>query len=185
MSEKESKKSQSDFVFSFFVDHPNEDLTTASVVEWATDEWLRINSARLKDPDRAIRKLAELGLIQKLANGLYRYTPEHIVAVEDRPKSKRQKLSAGEKSRSCAACGLGSATETAVEPVRISDSSPATMLLCRSHADMYRRTGALDLCTNLFTALANEARSRGDQDLIDLCNQVLANIRAFNVAHSN
>lgn len=179
MEEERRRLSQSDFVLSYFVEHPNEDLTTASVVDWATDEWFRVNSSRFKDPDRAIRRLAELGLIQQLSKGLYRYVPDHIVPVEDRPKSKRQTSDSAVKNRVCAACGRGSATDAAVEAVRISEETPATMLLCRIHADLYRRVGALDLCANLFAALAVEANGRGDDDLASFCNRMIADIHTF------
>lgn len=185
MNPRTGKISQADFIFSYFHDHPNEDLTTTSVVDWATEEWYRLNSTRFKDPDRAIRKLAELGLVEQLGKGLYRYTPNYIVPIEDRPKPKRTGPTTAEKMRRCAACGLGEVTGTAVEPVQISASTPATMLLCRRHADLFRRTGALDLCTNFFAALANEAHGRGDQDLVKFCHRVVEDIQAFTTAQSS
>jgi hypothetical protein len=185
MTENERRQSQADFIFSYFQDHPNEDLTTASVVDWATEEWYRRNASRLKDPDRAIRKLAETGLVQQLAKGLYRYTPNHIVPVEDRPKPKSRGVGSGPKNRICAACGFGNETSTAVETVSISNSTAATISLCRKHADMYRRSGVLDFCTRYFTAISTEASARGDSELADLCRRLISEIAAFTFANTD
>lgn len=173
------KKSQVDFIFAYFREHPNEDLTTECVVDWATNEWYLHYGARLKDPDRAIRKLAELGKILKISNGIYKYIPDFLVPPEGRPKHRVSPRNDSAPVRRCAACGLGEATLTSVEKVEIIAGNAATIFLCRQHADMFRYYGVLDFAQEYFRILASNAAQRGDLLMKSFCEKVQLDLTEF------
>jgi hypothetical protein len=65
-------------VFNYFKRNPNIDAKTADVVDWVNQIWKRKKNTPLRDPDRGIRKLAEIGILKKQSAGLYRYTPSEV-----------------------------------------------------------------------------------------------------------
>jgi hypothetical protein len=62
-------------VFNYFKRNPNIDAKTADVVDWAKPIWERKNTTVFRDPDRSIRRLAQIGVLTKQSKGLYRYSP--------------------------------------------------------------------------------------------------------------
>lgn len=74
---------QVDLIMEFFQQHPNRDIPTEEVVDWVTVEWERRKGTKFRDPDRAIRMLAQQGQLIKLKNGLYRYDPDLVQKRDD------------------------------------------------------------------------------------------------------
>ena len=63
--------SQSDLLMEYFKKHPNCDIKHPEIVDWATTEWKKRHNSVFRDPDRAIRKLYQSGMLQKIGKGVY------------------------------------------------------------------------------------------------------------------
>ncbi|MDR2105696.1 MAG: type IV toxin-antitoxin system AbiEi family antitoxin domain-containing protein [Deferribacteraceae bacterium] len=72
---------QENLVKEFFLNNPNRDIKHPEVVDWLTVEWKNRKGGVFCDPDRQIRRLAQIGWLQKISKGVYRYDP---ALVEDR-----------------------------------------------------------------------------------------------------
>ena len=58
--------SQSDLLMEYFEKNPNRDISHPEIVDWATTEWKKKHNSIFRDPDRAIRKLHQSGILQKI-----------------------------------------------------------------------------------------------------------------------
>ena len=52
------------------------------VVDWATRAWLERTGSVFRDPDRAIRKLYQVGKLQKITIGIYMFDPSTVATRE-------------------------------------------------------------------------------------------------------
>ncbi len=155
---------QKGLIFSYFKQHPDRDIPTAEVVDWATAEYLRLTGKPLRDPDRMIRSLYSEGQLIKVENGLYRYDRYML-----RDDAEDANFTAAQKSEilrngdyRCAMCG---ATREAgavlhVDHIRPRDKGgKATIdngqVLCSQHNNFKRTTVRLrpaSACTDRSTS---------------------------------
>jgi len=68
--------SQSDFIFSYYKNNPGREIPHSEVVDWATIEFEKKFGLKIRDPDRAIRKLSQSGFLIMIKKGVYKYDPE-------------------------------------------------------------------------------------------------------------
>lgn len=68
--------SQADFILSYYKKNPCRDIPHSEVVDWATIEFPKKFGVKLRDPDRAIRKLAQKGFLIKVKKGVYKFDPK-------------------------------------------------------------------------------------------------------------
>lgn len=87
----ERRVTQKGLIFEYFMARPNQDIPTPEVVDWATEEYLRITGKPLRDPDRMIRSLFEEGKLIKEQIGLYRYDPEAVTDKSEENFTASQK----------------------------------------------------------------------------------------------
>ena len=64
--EKEQKTTQSSLVKDYFLKRPNRDISHPEVVDYVTAQWKELTGTVFRDPDRAIRKLYQEGLLVKV-----------------------------------------------------------------------------------------------------------------------
>ena len=69
------KMTQEELIRSYYVKRPGNPIPTSEVVDWATVEWQKDKKTPLIDPDGAIRKLAQSGMLVKIGKGVYKYDP--------------------------------------------------------------------------------------------------------------
>lgn len=74
---------QTDLLMEYFRKHLKKDIPHPEIVDWATAEWNKRNKTVFRDPDRAIRKLHQSGILIKVHKGIYRYDPEFVKRRED------------------------------------------------------------------------------------------------------
>lgn len=105
-------KSQKEYIYDYFVAHPDRDITTDELVNAVVPFYERKTGKRLKDPDRAIRTLYDEGKLIKAATGLYRYDSKHIDTKETLYSPPPPEIIAAAKARDgykCVVCCRGEA----------------------------------------------------------------------------
>ncbi|QIA67731.1 HNH endonuclease [Spiroplasma citri] len=104
-----SKITQSEIIFNYFKNNPNREIRHPEIVDFTTKQYKQLTGNEFRDPDRAIRKLYQQGLLIKVSKGIYKYDPDFI--GNDRTKNlfsekdKKKILQLG--NYKCAICGLG------------------------------------------------------------------------------
>ena len=101
-------KSISELIMDFFEQHLNEDLPHGPVVDWVTEEYLRLSGKPPRDPWREIRHLSQKGKLIKVRKGVYRYDPDNIKQIEllDFSPEVKSKIFQRDNYR-CVVCHLG------------------------------------------------------------------------------
>lgn len=66
---------QTELIESYFKSNPNRDIPHPEVVDWSVNQWKLLTGNVLRDPDRAIRKLHQDGILIKVTKGVYKYDP--------------------------------------------------------------------------------------------------------------
>lgn len=67
--------SQLDFVLAYFQNRPNEVIPHSKSKPEIEELWYAEFGTRMEDPDRAIRRLYEDGILQRVSKGVYQYSP--------------------------------------------------------------------------------------------------------------
>lgn len=85
---------QNDLIKQYFIQNPHRDIAHPEIVDWVTAEYERLTNEKFRDPDRAIRKLAQEGFLIKVSKGIYRYEPDavHKRALEDFTPSQKKRF---------------------------------------------------------------------------------------------
>ena len=102
------KITQTELVMEYFMTHPNRDIEHPEVVDWLTKEYQERTGRTFRDPDRAIRKLAQAGKLIKIRKGVYKYDPDLITnpELEDFTPAQREQIFKRDNYR-CVMCGKG------------------------------------------------------------------------------
>lgn len=176
------KKSQREFIFSYFKERPNQDIPTHEAVDWATREWRKLKKRPLRDPDRQIRKLAELGWLVKAAKGLYRYDPAAFEnrELEEFTPAQKQAIIERDDGR-CVVCGMGEAEgfEIQVDHIKSRERGgkatiPNGQVLCAAHNYRKKHYGQTETGKRMFIRLHHLALQEGDQPIVAFCEEILA-----------
>ncbi len=75
-SNKKNSHVQKDLIIEFFKKNPNRDIKHPEVVDWVVVTYKKRTGNVFRDPDRAIRQLAQSGFLIKIAKGIYKYDPK-------------------------------------------------------------------------------------------------------------
>lgn len=105
---KKNNHVQKDLVVEFFRKNPNRDIKHPEVVDWVVATYKKRTGNIFRDPDRAIRHLAQSGFLIKIAKGIYRYDPEKVKQRELYDFTATQKKTILERDGyKCVVCGRG------------------------------------------------------------------------------
>src|SRR3989344_14880 len=75
---KKNNHVQKDLIIEFFEKNPNRDIKHPEVVDWVVAIYKKRTGNVFRDPDRAIRQLAQSGFLIKIAKGVYKYDPKKV-----------------------------------------------------------------------------------------------------------
>src|ERR1035437_8668093 len=107
---KDKKEShvQKDLIVEFFKKNPNRDITHPEVVDWVVSPYKKMTGNVFRDPDRAVRSLAQKGFLIKIAKGIYHYDPnqEHTRELQDFTAAQK-KIILERDGYKCVVCGRG------------------------------------------------------------------------------
>ncbi len=81
----------------FFKDHPNQDIEHDPVVDWVTEQRVKMGYNPPRDVWRMVRQLHADGMLVNLSRGVYKYDPdyEHETELQDFPQAVKEKFSRG------------------------------------------------------------------------------------------
>ena len=173
--------SQMDLIFSYYQERPGRAIEHPEVVDWAVREWRRRTGKVFRDPDRAIRRLHEIGRLQKLDTGVYRYDPDLDTEYLPNEFSAEQKAYVLHRDDyKCVDCGAGPASGTNLHVDHIKPRSKggrATIgngqTLCSTHNNRKKDHGQTETGKKMFMRMLDVARASGDEELVAFIVEVL------------
>jgi predicted restriction endonuclease len=177
----QKKMSQKKLILQYFLERPNQNIKHPDVVDWAVVEWEKQKHKKFRDPDRAIRKLHQEGVLIKVGNGLYRYDPDSVKnkTLEDfTAEQKRQILERDDHK--CAVCGLRAENgrDLHVDHIKPKDQGGKAELengqvLCATHNYRKKTYSQTESGKRMFINLLRVAKKSKDQELINFCEEML------------
>lgn len=181
--------SQKDLIKEYYMMNPNRDIPHAEIVDWVTEEYKRRTGEIFRDPDRAIRQIAQSGFLIKIAKGVYRYDPTlaHQRALEDFTADQREQIKKRDEYR-CVICGKGvkDGVEIHVDHIKPKDlGGKATLdngqVLCASHNFKKKNYKQTETGKRMFIRLHAAAKAIGDDDTVKFCEAILEQYNKFNI----
>lgn len=108
MTKKKANLIQKDLLIEFFKKNPNRDIKHPEVVDWVVSIYKERTGKVFRDPDRAIRYLAQSGFLIKIAKGIYRYDPDKAYKRDiEEFTAAQKKLILKRDGYKCVICGRG------------------------------------------------------------------------------
>ena len=172
---------QEEIIKEYFMAHPNRDIEHPEVVDWVTDEYKKRTGNVLRDPDRAIRKMAQSGFLIKVKKGVYRYDPDHVVKreLEDFTEAQKEEIKKRDGYK-CVICGLGPANgvEIQVDHIRPKDLGGKAEIdngqtLCAKHNFRKKNYGQTEMSKKMFVNMYNSAKKIDDTETLEFCAEIL------------
>lgn len=180
---------QSEIIMEFFKNNPNRDIKHPEVVDWAANEWEKRTGEVFRDPDRAIRKLAQNGYLQKISKGVYRFDPDHITNRELEDFTQKQKLEILERDGyRCVICGRGisDGVELHIDHIKPKDLGGKAIVengqtLCAQHNFKKKNYKQTETGKKMFINLYELAKKVDDKETMNFCSQILEVFEKNNV----
>ncbi len=178
---KWSEVSQNDLIVRFFEDNPDRDIPHPEVVDWATATYQKRKGDVFRDPDRAIRKLAQSGFLIKVKKGVYRYDPTkaHKRELEDFTPAQKEAIFKRDDYK-CVQCGRGKkeGVELHADHIKAKDfGGEATIengqTLCSQHNFLKKNFKQTETGKKMFIRLYELAKSEKNETLINFCTDIL------------
>ena len=170
-----------ELVKTFFMKHPNQELSHAPVVDWVTKEYLKTHSSPPRDPWRVIRNLHQEGFLVKVHKGIYKYDPELACSreLENFSDSQREEIFKRDGYK-CVICGLGSADGLEIHADHIiprERGGKATIengqTLCSKHNIQKKHYKQTESGKRLFIRLYELSKQSNDEEVKKFCEQIL------------
>jgi hypothetical protein len=173
--------SQASIILEYFRNHPNKDISHPEVVDWATDEFRKRTGKIFRDPDRAIRKFHQAGLLVKVGKGIYRYDPENEERRHLEDFTPTQKLEILERDGyKCVICGKGEqeGVQLQVDHIKPKDlGGKATIAngqtLCAQHNFIKKNLKQTETGKKMYIRLYELAKDEGNKELLKFCTEIL------------
>ena len=180
---------QAELVMEYFSMHLNRPIEHPEVVDWLTKEFQKRTGKVFRDPDRAIRKLAQAGKLIKMAKGVYKYDPELVTnpELEDFTPDQREQIFK-RNDYQCVMCGKGrrDGVEIHADHIKPKDlGGKATIengqTLCAPHNFRKKNLKQTESGKKMFIHLYELAKSEGDSGTVDFCREILEVFEEYNV----
>jgi 5-methylcytosine-specific restriction endonuclease McrA len=177
---------QARVAFDYYLERPNVDHDHATVVNWITGSCYSRLGVECKDPDRAIRKLHEIGLLIKVSKGVYRFEPDSVEAhvLDDFDEAMKEEVKKRDGYR-CVVCGLGQQDGVELQVDHITPRSKGgkaeldnAQTLCGSHNYRKNKLSQLEFGDRMFRRLKTNAKASRSENaeadrIIEFCDEVL------------
>ena len=173
----------------FYIQNPNRDIPHKEAVDAIEIAYKNATGEKFRDPDRAIRKLHQEGFLQKIAKGVYRYSPELVAHpnLEDFTDAQKKEIMRQGNSK-CAVCGRSKrdGVELHIDHIKPKDKGgKATVangqILCAEHNFKKKNYNQTETAKMLFVNLYNQAKELGDEKIMKFAKDVLATYEAHDV----
>lgn len=170
----------------FYLDRPNQEIEHDDAVDAIVGAvWKRLKK-NCKDPDREIRKLHELGILQKIRKGVYKLDPLAIYSRSNEEFSVETKQAAMERDGfRCRFCGMGSENGVDLQVDHIkprkfggTDQLDNAQVLCGFHHNLKKTQNAVLTGRAYFEKMRETAKKHRNNNpenekLITFCDEVL------------
>ena len=172
---------QIDLLIEFFKKNPNRDIRHPEVVDWVVSTYMKRTGKVFRDPDRAIRKLAQSGFLIKIAKGIYKYDPSKAYKreLEDFTAAQKEAILKRDGYK-CVICGRGEkdGVELHVDHIKPKDlGGEATIengqTLCSQHNFMKKNLKQTETGKKMFIRLYELAKGENNDELKKFCAEVL------------
>ena len=175
-------ESQMGLVLSYFKQNPNRTIDHPEIVDWVTKEWQKRTGKVFRDPDRAIRKLHEMGLLIKVGKGRYRYDPNLAQEETTYEFTEQQKRDIFAKDNyTCVVCGATktSGAELHADHIKPKDKGGINTVdngqtLCSQCNNLKKNYNLTELFKRNFIKLYKQAEKKDDHVIMAFCRDILA-----------
>ena len=183
------KITQTELVMEYFMTHPNRDIERPEVVDWLTKEYQERTGRTFRDPDRAIRKLAQAGKLIKIRKGVYKYDPDLITnpELEDFTPAQREQIFKRDNYR-CVMCGKGrhDGIEIQADHIQPKDLDGKAIIenaqtLCATHNFRKKNLKQTETGKKMFIHLYELSEFVGDHEMRDFCRNILEVFEEHNI----
>ncbi len=183
------KVNQTGLIKDYFIKNPNKDIKHPEVVDHVTELYKKLTGEVFRDPDRAIRKLAQEGFLIKISKGIYRYDPTMVTKRELEDFSESQKKIIKERDNyKCVICGAGpeNGIELHVDHIKPKEfGGKATIengqTLCAKHNFQKKTLKQTETGKKMFIRLYELAKSTNDTDTMKFCEDILETFEKHNI----
>jgi len=180
---------QEEIIKEFYINNPNRDIRHAEAVDWATKEYRYKTGKVLRDPDRAVRKLYQKGILIKVSKGVYRYDPEFAGKNRlDEFSPEVKKMALERDGYKCVICGLGikDGVELHVDHIipqdRGGDSTLSNaQILCSEHNFLKKNLKQTETGKKMFIRLYEKAKEEDNFRLMAFCMDILDTFEEHNI----
>lgn len=189
MKKNSNNLAQKDLLIEFFTKNPNRDIKHPEVVDWVVSTYKKRTGKVFRDPDRAIRQLAQSGFLIKIAKGIYKYDPDkaHKRELEDFTAAQKETILKRDGYK-CVICGRGKkdGVELHVDHIKPKDlGGEATIengqTLCSQHNFIKKNLKQTETGKKMFIRLYELAKSEGNNDLKGFCADILETYEKYNI----
>lgn len=172
---------QSDLIMEYFKKNPNRDIKHPEIVDWVVSEYKKRTGNVFRDPDRAIRKLHQEGILIKVRKGIYKYDPNCINKrdLEDFTEVQK-KIILKKDGYKCVQCGRGikEGVELHVDHIKSKDEGGKATLengqvLCSQHNFIKKNLKQTETGKKMFIRLYELTKSEGNEELKKFAKEVL------------
>ncbi|KJJ85150.1 HNH endonuclease domain-containing protein [Candidatus Omnitrophus magneticus] len=179
---KNSQLVQKDLVIEYFKKNPNKDIKHPEVVDWVVEAYKKRTGKVFRDPDRAIRQLAQSGFLIKINKGIYKYIPDkvHPKKLEDFTASQK-KIILKRGGYKCAICGRGEkeGVELHIDHIKPKDSGGSAIIengqiLCSQHNFIKKNLRQTETGKKMFINLYELSKKENNEELSKFSADVLA-----------
>lgn len=184
-----NKITQVGLVMEYFMKNPNRPIAHPEVVDWLTSEYPKRTGKIFRDPDRAIRKLAQEGKLVKLGKGLYKYDPNLVTnpELEDFTSAQKQRIFKRDNYR-CVICGKGQCdgVEIHADHIKPKDLGGRATIengqtLCATHNFRKKNYKQTETGKKMFIRLYEFSKSEGDRETEEFCRYILEVFEEYKV----
>ncbi len=165
----------------FFKKHPKRNIKHPEVVDWAVATYKKRTGKVFRDPDRAVRKLAQEGNLIKMAKGIYKYDPKASKkrVLKDFTEAQKRAIMERDGYR-CVICGRGEkdGVELQVDHIKPKDLGGTNSIdngetLCGQHNYQKKNYKQTESGKKFFIRLYDAAKANNDKEMQSFCAQVL------------
>ena len=180
---------QSKLIMEYFQKNPCREIRHPEVVDWCVNEYKKRTRKVFRDPDRAIRKLHQEGLLIKVKKGVYKYDPDFVQNPELEDFSAEQKAAILERDGyKCVVCGarMDSGVELQVDHIKAKDKGGRATIengetLCSVHNFRKKNYNQTESGKKMFIRIYELAKVTNDQTMANFCKEVLKTFDKHNV----
>ncbi|MBI4685535.1 MAG: HNH endonuclease [Nitrospirae bacterium] len=172
---------QHKLILEYFKKNPNRDISHPEIVDWVTAEYKKLTGTVFRDPDRAIRKLSQVGILIKIGKGIYRYEQTHVKnrKLEDFTPAQKKEIMDRDGYK-CVICGRGlkDGVELQVDHIKPKDLGGKAVIengqtLCSQHNFQKKNLKQTETGKKMFIRLYELAKKEKNKELLNFSTQIL------------